>query len=261
MTITSSSSSSGRSLWVPALLHGGSASRRKRRAVACLCVAVLGALGMIAWSAPPASACDNSSSGHCYAIAYAYKADLGVYGQIYLVCQYMPDNGYRLQNEIWDVSTDGAYWTEAGVTSGKAYDNNYYSKHWFWADNRPNGGGYHEHEVAGTANTEVRYPVEIVWAGSDTWEVFGGNSFTLIGQSTPQPLTSSGLMEAGTEYTAPPGNGMRNVGSVYDLEYQSLQGNWYFWGGLGAPDEAGPGAYITPNYNSNQSYVTWTGPC
>jgi len=228
-------------------------------------VAVLGAVGMVTtWKAPAAFACDDGANNHCYAIANNHSLETGVYGQLYITCMYAPNNvnaGYFATNEVWNGSTDGLYFTEGGVFSGAA-NGNYYSKSWFWADQRPNGGGYHEHPGGGTPNTGTRYPVEIVWAGNNTWNIYGGNSDTLIGQSTSQPLTVTNDMDAGTEYTVPSGKGMRNVGSINELQYLATSGTWTFWGTRGGADpELGPGAYITPGYSSSNNFVTWTGPC
>jgi hypothetical protein len=176
-----------------------------------------------------------------------------------------PDLGYFATNEIWDGSTNLEDYTEVGVFTGadNESDTGYYSKDWFWADLRP-GEDYAEHVglEQPAVNTNTDYPVEIVWAENDTWDVYGGEDFTQIGLSNPQPLTSSGDMDAGTEYTVPEGDGMRNVGRVDDLQYQNLQHTWLSWGSRGAADtNLGPGGYITPSYNPSSSVVSWTGPC
>jgi hypothetical protein len=255
--------SSGRLSPFRALLHRGFVSSRKRRVFSCLAVAVLGAGGLIAWSAPSAFACGTDEGDACYAIANAVKADLAVYGEVYLTCNYVPNNSTFVTNEIWDGDSAGDAWTEAGVFTGYAYNHSaYYSKTWFWADERPNEG-YNEWPVSGASpTTNTYYPVEIQWAGNNTWDIYGGNSTGMIGQSTSQPLTSSGSMDAGTEYTAPSGTGMRNVGKVGSLQYESIQDAWYSWGTLGKADaDEGPGGYVTPVYSPSASQVTWNGPC
>jgi len=242
--------------------------RRRRHGVAYIGATILVAIGMIVIGrAPAASAaesCSNSNSpnDHCYAISIASgPANYGGYGELYINCLYMPDNGYRVSNEIWDVSSSGTDWTEVGVISGTAYSGRYYSKEWYWADSRPSGGSYHEHEIGSTANTGTVYPVETTYVGDNTWDIYGGNSFTKIGVSTSQPESSSGSSEFGTEYTAPSGNGMRDIGTVYSNEWESSNGDWHSEGSLARAVEGGPGAYISPSYNSSSSYVDWSGPC
>jgi hypothetical protein len=244
--------------------RGAPFSRRIRRGGALFGVALLAAIGLVAAGrAPAAFACTNTNSpdDHCYAIYGNSTADLGVAGNLDIVCSYMPDNTYRVDQEIWDESTNGLYWTEVGVISGVGYNGTYYSKHWYWADSRPDGGGYNEHEVDGTANTETSYPIEIQWEGNDTWYAYGGNTYAQIGTSTGNPLTDSGYMNAGTEYTANSGDGMRDVGNIADLTYENLSDVWYPWLSLAYPNSGGPGYWITPSYNTSTSTVSWTGPC
>jgi hypothetical protein len=178
------------------------------------------------------------------------------------VCNYTPnaDDDF-VTNEIWDGTTNGAYFTEAGVFTGIALGGIYYSKTFFWADQRPNGGGYNEHAGLGTAGTQNYYSTKIVWAGNNTWDVYGGGGYTLLGQSTSQPLSSSGDLDAGTEYNMAESSGMRNVGGVYKLEYEDLQDNWHFWGNLGGNADSGSGRYITSTYYPSDSHVYWSGPC
>ena len=51
---------------------------------------------------------------------------------------------------------------------------------WFWADNRPNGGGYHGHYISGGWTTDTQ--VVFIWQGSGAWNVYRGGSY--IGEST-----------------------------------------------------------------------------
>ena len=172
----------------------------------------------------------------------------------------MPDNGDFVDNEIWDVSNSGDHWTEVGVASGTSSGGTYYSGwEWFWADSRPNGGGYNEHEFGSASGGGLE--AETAYAGSNTWDIFGGNSFTQEGTSTNQPESSSGVSEFGTEYTAGSGSGIRNIGSVSGDSWESPSGQWNFEGNSAAGVEAGSGAYISPNYNPGDSSVSWEGPC
>jgi hypothetical protein len=242
------------------------ASVVSRRVAIVLAMAVPTATWIIsAGMAPAASAAEScdTSGGNCYAIAGGTPGggNYGEVGSVHVNCLYVPDNGTFVNAEMWDASKDAAYWTEVGVSSGPIAGT-YYDKQWFWADNRPNGGGYHEHAAGQTAALNQAYTMELAWLGNNEWGVWGGNSFNRLGTSTGQPVTSSGLMEAGTEYTAPSGSGMRNVGGINSLEYRNTSNNTWYGAGSGLrPIEAGPGAYITPGYGASSSDVGWTGPC
>jgi hypothetical protein len=239
--------------------RGGSMSRRRWRAVAWVGVTVLG-LGMVAWSAAPASACSTSNGDHCYAIEYSSGGtNHGAFGELYVGCLYMPNNGNRVNNEIWEENDPATYWTEVGVTSGIAYNGDYYNKQWFWADSRPNGGSYHEHEIGQTATAGDYYDVETYWIGNNEWAIYGGNSFTQIGTSTSNPVTSSGSTDAGTEYTVNnASSGIRDVGAVYNIEWLGTNGVWHDVGSAGSGYFNG---WIGGSYNASGSYVTWSGPC
>jgi hypothetical protein len=233
-------------------------SRRQWRAGAGLGVAVVMVLGMVAWSAPPASACSTSS--HCYAEeSSSGGTNDGAYGELDVTCLYMPNNGNFANNEIWDSNDSATDWTEVGVKSGIGYDGDYYNKEWFWADSRPNGGGYHEHEIGQTATAGDEYSVETIYIGDNEWAIYGGNSFTQIGTSTSNPDSSSGATLGGTEYTAAnASSGIRDVGGVYNIEWEGSNGEWHDVGSAGSGYFNG---WIGGSYNASGSYVTWSGPC
>jgi hypothetical protein len=211
-------------------------------------------------AASAAESCDINN--HCYAIAEASgPANYGGFGDLYYNCLYMPSNGNFANQEMWDTNSSATYWTEVGIKSGIGVSGTYYTKQWFWADSRPNGGGYHEHEVAGTAPGTTELPVETTYVGNNTWDIWGGNSFTQIGTSTGQPQSSSGTSQWGTEYTAGSGSGIRDIGSVYSLEWAGANGSWNNEGGLAHAAELGSGAYITPFYSSSGDDLSFTGPC
>jgi hypothetical protein len=234
--------------------------RLARRAMTYLCVPALLGLGMVAAGQPPeAAACSISS--HCYAFAVANgPANGGGSGALADNCLYVPDNGNFVTQEMWDGNTNTLdYWTEVGLISGIGSDGTYYSHHWFWADNRPNGGGYHFHAVAGTASGGP-LGVETTYVGNNEWYIYGGNSFTQIGTSTGQPETSSGYSEWGTEYTTTAG--LRDLGTIYNLDWEGTNGEWHAEGGLAHAAYGGSGPYVvTPSYNSSESALSLSGPC
>lgn len=242
--------------------HIPATGRRALRGAAYLACAFLAAAGMVATGkAPAAWACDSSYYDHCYAVAAASgPGNYGGYGEISDPCLYMPNDGAdHVSAEIWDMSSNEEYWTEVGITSGLGY---YHQ--WFWADSRPNGGGYNFHPVGGTASGGP-LPVETTYVGNNQWYIYGGNSFTQLGTSINQPASSSGTSWFGTEYTVNPGAGMRDVGTISNLEWESKAGVWYPENGLAQNRNYGPPppntSWIFGNYNSSGDYETWNGPC
>jgi hypothetical protein len=115
------------------------------RIVLILALAIIGlTLGM---RAAPADACAISSGNHCYGVAYwpNSSTNYGSTGNIEFHCLYdgSPSNSFT-DEELWngtDNSGNLAYWVEVGGAYG--YPNGA-TRYWFWADNRPNGGSYHE---------------------------------------------------------------------------------------------------------------------
>lgn len=219
---------------------------------------------IIAGAVQQASACsDTNSSNHCYAEAVNSNTNTnhGIYGQVDVHCLYEPNNGNFATNEIWDADSTAHYWEEAGIISGVDPNSNYDNKVWFWADSRPNGGNFHFHlPNANQANTDTVYPTEVTFVGSQTWYLYGGNSFFQIGTSINQSSSlSSG--RGGTEYLGGSSSGIRNVGNVYTLERESTNNNWLNWGQGGFGFNTGPDWYINGTYDTSNSHESWSGPC
>jgi len=232
----------------------GSAARR----IVVVLTLVLGTpAGVIIAGATPQASAACSPTSHCYAIAYNKNTatNHGAYGVVNSACLYMPNNSSFVTNEVWDVDSSGAYWEEVGIVSG-ATDSGYLDKHWFWDDSRP-GGGYHQHNSSATASPNTGYRVKIEFAGSDTWDIYGNGNYSHFGTSTSQSATLI-TNEAGTEYSAGSGSGMRNVGQVSDLQRISSSGTFFNWGSNAAPYSNG---FIGSNYDASSSTVSWTGPC
>jgi len=225
-----------------------------------LAVAFTASAGLtIMGAVPQASAC--SLSAHCYAEAVNQNTatNHGVYGEVNVHCLYQPNNGNQARAEIWDVDSSGNNWIEAGVISGVDYNGTYRNKNWVWADKRP-GSNYFEHDKSVTASTDTSYPTEIVFAGSNTWDIYGENSFVLYGTSTSNSATLiTGI--GGTEYEGGSTSGIRDIGHVYNLERESSSNTWFSWGGNALNEDLGSGHYISSSYNSGGSYETWSGPC
>jgi hypothetical protein len=61
-------------------------------------------------------------------------------------------SGGHINQTLWEGSNSdptGQYWTEIGYTHGWKGQN---ITTWYWADSRPNGGGYHDHKLSGTVS-------------------------------------------------------------------------------------------------------------
>jgi len=233
---------------------------RIKRVVVAFALTIAASVGMVAAGGAQAFACTNSA--HCYAEAVNTNSasNHGVFGELYVDCLYQPDvSGDFANNEIWDTTTGNGNWVEGGIKSGVDYHGTYRNKDWFWADDRP-GDAYAEHDTSVAAGLNTQWPVEITYAGSDTWDVYGESDFTEFGVSTSNSANlTTGI--GGTEYTTPSSSGIRDIGNVYSLENETTGGSWYSWGGDGTNEDLGSGNYISSSYNSGGSYESWSGPC
>jgi hypothetical protein len=232
-----------------------------RRNIVLFSLVPLASAGMVvAGAAPAAFACDTSSSNnHCYAIAQNNNTatNHGIFGVIDVSCLYQPDNGNQARAEIWDATIGGGgNWIEAGLISGVDYNGTYRNKNWVWADQRP-GQSYAEHDFSQTASTATGYPTEIEYTGTNTWEIYGENSFVEYGVSTGNTATLV-TGQAGTEYEGSSTSGIRDIGEVSSLERYSSANVWYDWTNAGNAD-LGPGNYISSTYGSAEE--DWSGPC
>jgi hypothetical protein len=241
----------------------GFASRIMAPAAKRMNVVLVLALPALAWmiiagAAPEASAC--SASSHCYAEATNLNSNTnhGVYGEIDVHCLYQPNNGNQARAEIWDATSSASNWIEAGIISGVDYNGAYRNKAWVWADQRP-GYNYSEHDMSVTANTDTSYSTEIVFAGSNTWDIYGENSFVQFGTSTNNTATLV-TGHAGTEYEGGSGSGIRDIGNIYNIQRESSSNVWYSWGGNAVNQDLGSGNYIAGSYLSG-SHESWSGPC
>jgi hypothetical protein len=193
--------------------------------------------------ATPALACSITS--HCYGIAAWYNAppDNGSGGDLYLNCLYSGNPGTDFTDEeLWqgtDNSTGLNYWVELGGTYGWPDGA---SRYWFWADNRPNGGGYHAHYPGGTLSLGTSYRVGVTWAGNNRWAV-QGPSWSAV--STGNPF-SGRAMETGAEITD---NTAHAVGNIQDLYYLDTAGDL---------NAGWSGASIQPP-SSDISSISWVG--
>jgi hypothetical protein len=169
---------------------------RKARLASVLISATAIMLLVPTLSAGPAYA-DSCQPNGCYAILNASAAQDAVGTDIMTKCLGAPTApGEFINWELWLVMNGGSYWVEEGLTYGHLNANtNGNNFSWFWADSRPNGGGYHEHFIsAGWSNT---------WANVSIYHLSGGNwsvqrNGSQVGESTNN-ATSASDSQAGAE--------------------------------------------------------------
>jgi len=187
-----------------------------------------------------AAAC---SPGHCYAVAEWDNTPTNEGSYVYLdtSCLNGPNNSTDFADEeLWegtDNSTFGAFWVEEGLSYGEINGSPKGGPFWFWADNRPNGGGYHEHYVA-SRSLNTSYLADIGYQGNNQWFVYSNVGGT-VGTSTSNPPYSK-FTETGEEFT----------NTSYNIYGYSSDLSWY--------DTSG-GNHNGWDYGGNNSYVWNTG--
>jgi hypothetical protein len=162
---------------------------------------LIGAMGVTLMlsglSAIPASA-DSCQPNGCYAIMNANAAQDAVGTDIMQECLGAPTGvGEFINWELWLVMNGGPYWVEGGMTYGyldtNTHGNNF---SWFWADSRPNGGGYHEHFISAGSGKGQWANISIYHAGGGSWSVQKAGE--QVGESTNNE-TSAYDSQAGAE--------------------------------------------------------------
>jgi hypothetical protein len=139
---------------------------------------------------------------------------------------------------------NGAYWVEAMINYGTCGGARAYV-FFCWADQRPNGGGYHEH-AGPAASLNTSYDDKITYAGSGNWAVDVGG-FT--GTST-NSFTSSTYLQTGTEVYV---NGVTTNAKVCSQQSQLA---WY---GLSDVKHSNwvNGSYSAFFYQDKPPYTYW----
>ena len=139
-----------------------------------------GALAVLATSfaARPADACTTKGSGHYYEIQYDITNDADHGASVAISTKHLTDatpSSSFVDHEMWyGVNASGSYWVEVGVTDGETFSGSAVNQHIFWADNRANGGGYHEHYPNVSWKIGPYYEAKVEWAGNDSWNVYFG---------------------------------------------------------------------------------------
>jgi len=206
--------------------------------------------------APAAFACSlTPDSNHCHSQVQDNTGhNNGVAGSIYFTCLHSPNGSDFVTNEFWNATGgSGAYWIETGVIDGYSSK----TRSWFWADVTPSSSfnayfppGFRE------AAYSTYYPAEIQYASPQTWLIYGGDSDVQMVTVHDEPNnTIAGT--AGTEFSDQ--TGMRDSGSVSELESANSNDVWNFWGRYGNhPEQDGPNNHITPSYDNGTSTVSWS---
>lgn len=189
---------------------------------------VVGIFAFVALASPTAAlACSPGAGNHCYGIGERDGTAYGGFEKI-TVTQLAPSplcsSGQFTNAEMW-VSTDNDnvnYWVEAGEKAGYSYQNGCYSLVWFWADVRPSYG-YAEHETSLSTSLSTAYQSKIVWAGSNSWNLYrDGYNYAV---STSNPCCSPSV-QAGEEISAYFGD---INGTANNLQYADSGGTWHSW--------------------------------
>lgn len=209
---------------------------RPRLAAVSAFAALMAAMGVA--SASPAAALTSCSGGeyigsdgvyHCYLISVfgprfggsAYPLN-EIAADLRVPCIDVGDvNNSELNFELWmdtNDNTGAGTWVEEGLQAGLTQGVSA-GWHWFWADDRPNGGGYHGHYISGgtTADTQVYF----TWLGHGNWNV--SRAGTVIGESTYNGDWAEGG-QVGAESTT---DAMALEGYAYNFEYADPNWAWH----------------------------------
>jgi hypothetical protein len=183
-----------------------------------------------AWS------CGNPNTGHCYGTTFWGGAN-GADTRITLNPSLNGGgtnndriNDSFVTNEMWLESSGATYWVEAGVISEYSYAGTTYP-FYFWADNRPSGGGFSFHYITSEASSGNAL-VRITRSGTSNWNVLVRDSTSYTGTSTVNNISIANIMlgaelhnnyqtayDPGTDYT-----NNRWLGSNGNFNYQPNDG-------------------------------------
>lgn len=117
---------------------------------------------------PPAAAVTCSPSNHCYGeVEYFTGTQIfGLNQGLDVRClgpMGAPTSSNFVTQEMWERTAgniSGNWWVEVGMAYGAPQGS---TRYFFWADNRPNGGGYHEHDLSISTTLGQVYDDYITW--------------------------------------------------------------------------------------------------
>jgi hypothetical protein len=205
-----------------------------------------------AGDAAAAPTCTMSS--HCYGIANLPLRINGATTNLKVTCMSVTNWRNELVTEEMWVSTNGSwnYWVELGMTVGTPVS----TRKMFWADNRPNGGGYHEHYPSTAATLNHTYINTISYAGGNAWNVYiqGGSP---IGTSGANPGPSVGA-QVGEEITT---NSAKGAATHTSLWYKDTGNTFHAgWPNSTISQDVPPRAAWISTHNSMRAYSNCTAP-
>jgi hypothetical protein len=152
-----------------------------------------------------ASVCSPHASGHYYAIIDKFVTSRAEHGaainlETTTLSSGAPGSQF-VNHEMWyGVTGNCTFWVEVGEKDGITAASGPVHHQIFWADNRANGLGYHEHFPAIAWNLGSYYQLRIAWVGNNSWNIYFGGVF--VGTSTRNfNGGSSRCLEAGIEAT------------------------------------------------------------
>jgi hypothetical protein len=151
--------------------------------------------------------------------------------------------GFRTTGKLSTANSNGTYWVEEGMAYGAPQGS---KRYFFWADSRPNGGGYHEHDLSIAANLNQTDDDYITWNGSG-WAVKRDGS--TLGTSTANPGQAH-YANAGEELTI--NSGASAGKSVFLYRQTSYNGSWTAgWGGGVSADGPPYGGWMSSPYSAD----------
>jgi hypothetical protein len=209
-----------------------------------LTLLALAAAAAVALTASAGRAYGCSDASHCYGIAeWDVSSPSGFHGgdvNLRTNCMSLSDySGHFIDNEMWVVRNGN--WVETGLTEGTPIGA---AHRFFWADQRPSGGGYHEHFSSGGFSLNTYYEAHIHWTGNGTWNVFTG---PFGGTSTSQFDAPAYTLQTGTEVSS--ADSPHTYGSSSSMQYYDLGGHAQNGWGSGSGH-----AYL---YSNGSAYVNW----
>jgi hypothetical protein len=149
-----------------------------------------------------------------------------------------------VNHEFWYGTVAGAeYWVEVGFKDGLTGSGGCVTNADFWADNRPNGGGYHEHYPNNGWSFDTWYTAEITSSGSCEWSVTLGGAN--LGTSTANCAGTGRYLAGGIEST--------NTSDTF------CQGYLYNWKEQPSPSgSAFTSGWSGPGLSENEPpYIEW----
>jgi hypothetical protein len=225
---------------------------RKRRIAATGLAGTLLAISAIL-PGDPAYAATCTTSSHCYGEVEWTSGNqvFGISETLNVSClgpMGAPTSSNFVTEEEWLTTAENAsgnYWVELGMAYGSPQGS---TRYFFWADQRPNGGGYHEHDLSIAANLHQNYVDEISYAGGNSWQVRRDGS--LLGTSTRNPGPSYSA-NTGEELTAGTGAAAATMSAL--MRQTSSGGGWYaYWPGAATRTDAPPyGGWISQEWSAD----------